>query len=184
MLGRTLFLQWHKMNLIFPMESAIHKRPKIILNKIIGYAGIYQGKWLEMNPLQCACWFGHFDANALYVFFSWVSSLKNPVKKLQLTEGLVCTLTNALCTCERSVKVWSLQAYNRTSPKKHLKVWICSSCIRAFNPNIVELHLLDNHISECNTPYVPWYNKHWEHQKIKWLGDLRQRARHNWRYKW
>jgi hypothetical protein len=32
------------MNLIFPMEYAIHRRPKIILNKIIGYAGIYQGK--------------------------------------------------------------------------------------------------------------------------------------------
>lgn len=121
MLGRTLFLQWQIMNLIFPMEYAIHKRPKKILNKIIGYAGIYQGKWLEMNPLQCACWFGHFDANALYVFFSWVSSLKNPVKKLQLTEGLVCTLTNALCTCERSVKVWPLQAYNRTSPRKTFK---------------------------------------------------------------
>ena len=66
-------------------------------------------------------------------------------------------------------EVWKFDLFKLTTEQvleKHLKVWICSSCIRAFNPNIVKLHLLDNHTSECNTPYVPWYNKHWEHQKV------------------
>lgn len=164
MLGKMLFLQLHKLNLIFPMEYAIHKRPKKSSIKILPMQVITMGsdcRQILYNALVGLV----ISMQTHYMSSSLGSSLWRIQSRSFSWQKDWCVHWPILCVLVR--EVWRVDLFKLTTEQilKTFKVWVCSSCIRAFNPNVVELHLLDNHISECNTPYVPWFNRHWQHRK-------------------